>query len=154
MIPRLWLLVGSDQGTDRPTMSLIELSWTAKNPGFLETFQIIKKPSRLLGSFLDHPDIFRLSGNFPCYPETFQVIRKSSRLSRNFSGRPDTFKTIRKPSRLGRCAENQNGNLRWHLPWRGGGSRGSLECHIPILKNDFFKNRLESFPDCENVFCT
>ena len=27
---------------------------------------------------------------------------------------------------LGRCAENQNGNLRWHLPWRGGGvSRGS-----------------------------
>ena len=21
-------------------------------------------------------------------------------------------------------------------------------------KNDFFKNHLESFPDCENVFCT
>ena len=37
---------------------------------------------------------------------------------------------------------------------RGGGSRGGLECHIPILKNDFFKNHLESFPDCENVFCT
>ena len=36
----------------------------------------------------------------------------------------------------------------------GGGSRGGLECHIPILKNDFFKNHLESFPDCENVFCT
>ena len=35
-----------------------------------------------------------------------------------------------------------------------GGSRGGLECHIPILKNDFFKNHLESFPDCENVFCT
>ena len=31
---------------------------------------------------------------------------------------------------------------------------GFLECHIPILKNDFFKNHLESFPDCENVFCT
>ena len=31
---------------------------------------------------------------------------------------------------------------------------GGLECHIPILKNDFFKNHLESFPDCENVFCT
>ena len=30
MLPRLWLLVGSDQQTDRPTMSLIELSWTAK----------------------------------------------------------------------------------------------------------------------------
>ena len=25
------------------------------------------------------------------------------------------------------------------------------EFHIPILKNDFFKNHLESFPDCENV---
>ena len=30
MLPRLWLLVGSDRPTDRPTMSLIELSWTAK----------------------------------------------------------------------------------------------------------------------------
>ena len=37
---------------------------------------------------------------------------------------------------------------------KGGGSRGGLECHIPILKNDFFKNHLESFPDCENMFCT
>ena len=36
------------------------------------------------------------------------------------------------------------------FPWRGGG----LEFHIPILKNDFFENHLESFPDCENVFCT
>ena len=27
---RLWLLVGSDRPTDRPIMSLIELSWTAK----------------------------------------------------------------------------------------------------------------------------
>ena len=38
-----------------------------------------------------------------------------------------------------------------------GGGRGvktGLECHIPILKKDFFKNHLESFPDCENVFCT
>ena len=30
----------------------------------------------------------------------------------------------------------------------GRGSRGGLECHIPILKNDFFENHLESFPDC------
>ena len=26
--------------------------------------------------------------------------------------------------------------------------------YIPILKYDFFENHLESFPDCENVFCT
>ena len=38
---------------------------------------------------------------------------------------------------LGRCAKNQNGNLRWHLPWRWGGVETGLECHIPILKNDF-----------------
>ena len=38
---------------------------------------------------------------------------------------------------LGKVSKNQNGNLRWHLPWRGGGSRGGLECHLPILKNDF-----------------
>ena len=31
---------------------------------------------------------------------------------------------------------------------KGGGSREGLECHIPILKNDFFENHLESFPDC------
>ena len=31
---------------------------------------------------------------------------------------------------------------------------GGLEFHIPILKNHFFENHLESFPDCENVFCT
>ena len=30
MLPRLWLLVGSDRPTDRQVMSLIELSWTAK----------------------------------------------------------------------------------------------------------------------------
>ena len=26
-----------------------------------------------------------------------------------------------------------------------GGSQGGLECHIPILKDDFFENHLESF---------
>ena len=34
----------------------------------------------------------------------------------------------------------------------GGG--GGLEFHMTILKNDFFENHLESFPDCENVFYT
>ena len=37
---------------------------------------------------------------------------------------------------------------------KGGMSRGGLECHIPILKKDLFKNHLESFLDCENVFYT
>ena len=55
MLPRLWLLVGSDRPTDRPTMSLIELSWTAKktprnclknispfmNLTFVSTFRIL-----------------------------------------------------------------------------------------------------------------
>ena len=46
---------------------------------------------------------------------------------------------------LGKGANNQNGNLRWHLPWRGG-SRGGLECHIPILKNDFSLKPLRIIP--------
>ena len=29
-----------------------------------------------------------------------------------------------------------------------GGVETGLECHIPILKYDFFENHLESFPDC------
>ena len=35
-----------------------------------------------------------------------------------------------------------------------GGSRPVSSATYLCLKNDFFKNHLESFPDCENVFCT
>ena len=35
------------------------------------------------------------------------------------------------------------------IPCREGGGLDP----IPILKKDFFENHLESFPDCENVFC-
>ena len=52
---------------------------------------------------------------------------------------------------LGGLSNNQNGNLRWFFSMKGG---GGLEFHIPILKNYCFENHLESFPDCENVFCT
>ena len=52
---------------------------------------------------------------------------------------------------LGKGSNNQNENKRCFFPGRGG---GGIECHIPILKNDFLKKHLESFPDCENVFCT
>ena len=41
----------------------------------------------------------RLSENCPCYPETFQVIRKIPRPSQNFPEYPETFQTIRKLSR-------------------------------------------------------
>ena len=41
------------------------------------------------------------------------------------------------------------GNLKWHLPWKGGGSPVPLT----FFKNVFLKH-LESFPDCQNVFCT
>ena len=30
----------------------------------------------------------------------------------------------------------------------------SSSTYVTILKNNFFENHLESFPDCENVFCT
>ena len=38
MLPRLWLLVGSNQGTDGQTMSVIELSWTAKKGDYSPQF--------------------------------------------------------------------------------------------------------------------
>ena len=49
-----------------------------------ETFQPVRKPSRL-------------SGNFPDSSETFQTVRKISRLSGNFSDCTETFQTVRKP---------------------------------------------------------
>ena len=48
------------------------------------------------------------------FPEDFINDKKVGRTARN---------------KLGKGAENQNGNLRWHLPGRGGGSRGGLVCH-------------------------
>ena len=56
--------------------------------------------------------------------------------------------------RLGTGADNQNGK-RWHLPWRGGeGLEGVSSATYLFWKMIFVKNHLESFPDCENVFCT
>ena len=55
---------------------------------------------------------------------------------------------------LGKVSKNQNGNLRWHLPWRGGGLEGVSSATYLFWKVIFIKNHLESFPDCENVFCT
>ena len=37
---------------------------------------------------------------------------------------------------------------------KGGGGGGSRVQYTYSEKNDIFKNHLESFPDCENVFCT
>ena len=63
-------------------------------------------------------------------------------------------KCIQHHLRLGKGSKNQNGNLRWHLPWRGGGLEGVLSATYLFWKMIFVKNHLESFPDCENVFCT
>ena len=54
MLPRLWLLVGSDRQTDRQTMSLIELSWTAKNeqwPHYSVVFVFVDLFSGKLGTW-------------------------------------------------------------------------------------------------------
>ena len=59
-----------------------------------------------------------------------------------------------KKLRLGRCADNQNGNLRWYLPWGGGGLEGVSSATYLFWKMIFLKNHLESLTDCENVFCT
>ena len=51
---------------------------------------------------------------------------------------------------LRKGSNNEHVNLRWFFPLRGGG----LEFHRPILQNEISKNHVESFPDCEKVFCT
>ena len=55
---------------------------------------------------------------------------------------------------LGKGSNKQNGNLRWYLPWREGGLEGVSSAIYLFWKMIFVKNHLESFPDCENVFCT
>ena len=55
---------------------------------------------------------------------------------------------------LGKGSNKQNENLRWYLPWGGGGLEGVSSATYLFWKMIFFKNHLESFPDCENVFCT
>ena len=65
---------------------------------YSETFQPIRKVSRLSGNFPGYPEIFRiirkissLSGNFPGFPETFQAIQKLSGSSGKYPAYPETF---------------------------------------------------------------
>ena len=51
---------------------------------------------------------------------------------------------------LGKGSNNQNGNLRWIFSMKG----GVLSCTYLFWKIFIKKKHLESFPDCENVFCT
>ena len=72
-------------------------------PDHPDTFQIIRKPSRLSGNFLDCLETFQIlwrSGNFLDYPQTFQNIRKLPTPSGHFPDYPETFQTFRKLSRL------------------------------------------------------
>ena len=50
----------------------------------------------------------------------FVITRMASWSHEHF---PYALKTA-KNCLLGKGAKNQNGNLRWHLPWRGGGLEG------------------------------
>ena len=42
------------------------------------------------------------------------------------------------PDTLGRCAENQNGNLRWHLPLRVGAGRDPSRVPHTYFEKLFF----------------
>ena len=77
-----------------------------------ETFQTVRKLSRLSGNFPHPPETFqsvwklsRLSKNFPDCVETFQTLWKLSKLSGNFPNCPIYFQTVWKPSRLMLCFE-------------------------------------------------
>ena len=49
-------------------------------------------------------------------------------------------------SRLGKGAENQNGNLRWHLPWKGGGLEGVSSATYLFWKMIFLKKPFRIIP--------
>ena len=92
-----------------------------------ETYQTVRKLSRLFGNFPDCPEtlqtvrkiftlsekfinylerfqnvrkLSRLFGNFPDCLESFQTVQKLSILSINFPDCPETFQTVRKITRL------------------------------------------------------
>ena len=85
-----------------------KLSRLSRNfPGYPEIFRIIRKISSLSGNFPGSPETFQAiqklsgsSGKYPAYSETFQAIWKLSRLSRNFPDHPETIQPIWKLSRL------------------------------------------------------
>ena len=47
---------------------------------------------------------------------------------------------------LGKGAENQNGNLRWHLPWRGGGVSRRSRLPLSYFEKWFFKKPFRIIP--------
>ena len=55
----------------------------------------------------------------------------------------DWFSFLWKQNRVSLFLREGCGKSKWKFKMafamKGGGSRGGLECHIPILKNDFFK---------------
>ena len=64
----------------------------------LETFQTIRKLSRLLGNFEALWKLSTLSRNFPDSPESFKTDRKHSGLSGNIPDYLETLQTVSKPS--------------------------------------------------------
>ena len=67
-------------------------------PDHLETFQTIRKLSRLLGNFEALWKLSTLSRNFPDSPESFKTDRKHSGLSGNIPDYLETLQTVSKPS--------------------------------------------------------
>ena len=63
----------------------------------------------------------------------------------------DMSQIVRLEGKLREVFQKQKRKFKMAFAMKGG--RG-LAYHKRIQKNDLFKNHLESFPDCQNVFCT
>ena len=68
----------------------------------MQTFQVIRKSSRLFRNFPDNTDTFWTIWKLSRFMETLQIIWKLSILSGNFPDYQETFQTIRKLSRPSR----------------------------------------------------
>ena len=79
-------------------------------PDCLETLQTVRNLSRLSENFPNRPEISRLSGKCPYFPDTSYTAWKLSRLSRNFFNCLETFQTVRKlfqlPENFPDCPES------------------------------------------------
>ena len=102
-----------------------------------------------LSQLFDHVRTRSLSSHYEQAKEWLWMWRRAS-----FSSQRSNFFVFKRPSddwilpsnlpsNLGKGANNQNGNLRWYLPWRGGSQ-------VPYTYSEkwFFEYHLESFPDC------
>ena len=103
--------------------------YTWADDGALAISQIAKEADIMItSSNKSHPPLFGFSSMNAHTSLILYLLHVYSRnpfpFPRKIHWKTSYMNSISLESELGRCANNQNGNLSWHLPWRGGGPEG------------------------------